>query len=272
MGKRFFSVPSGSLHYEVAGAGDPLILIHAGIADRRMWDNQMPAFSQRFLVVRYDLRGFGQSSDPAGDFAHYDDLLALADELAIDAAHIVAVSMAGAIALDFALAYPERVRSLILVATGPNGYDRWGEDIRRGWTEESEALTAGEMERAIEINLRMWVDGPRRAPDEVEPEVRARVQGMLEFNLPREEGEARDLEPPASGRLREIATPTLVIVGDLDQPDIIESSKMLAGEVPGARLTMMEGVAHLPNMEKPDEFNRLVLEFLASVPISSPPG
>ena len=98
------------------------------------------------------------------------------------------------------------VSALVLVATGPNGYDRWGDEIRQRWADEEAALEAGDMERAIEINLRMWVDGPARSPDEVSPRVRARVSEMLAHNLPREgEGEAQELEPPAAGRLGEIA-------------------------------------------------------------------
>jgi pimeloyl-ACP methyl ester carboxylesterase len=266
MAEGYVEVPGGRLFYEASGTGEPTILIHAGIADLRMWDEQAAALSQRFQVVRYDVRGFGRSSDPAGDFRHHDDLLAILDDMNIRAANLVSVSMAGSIAIDFTLEYPERVRALVLVATGPNGYDRWSDEIRRGWAEENEALAVADIERAIEVNLRMWVDGPRRQAHEVDASVRARVSEMLQLNLPREgEGEALDLEPMAIGRLGEIDKPTLVIVGDEDQPDIIESSRMLARQIRGAQMEEITGVAHLPNMEKAEEFNRLVLGFLASV-------
>jgi pimeloyl-ACP methyl ester carboxylesterase len=266
MPELFVNVPGGRIFCETVGRGEPLILIHAGIADSRMWEPQVDPLSQKHQAIRYDVRGFGRSSDPAGDFRHYEDLLAVVDKLDIRAASLVAVSMAGSIAIDFALAYPERVRALVLVATGPNGYDRWGDEIRRGWAEENEALAAADLERAVEINLRMWVDGPRREASEVDPAVRARVREMLELNLPRDgEGEALDLEPLAIGRLHEIDRPTLVIAGDKDQPDIIDSSRLLAREIRGARMEELAGVAHVPNMEKPEEFNRLVLDFLAGV-------
>jgi len=258
-------VPGGSLYFQQTAGGDPLVLIHAGIADLRMWDAQVGPFSERFQVIRYDVRGFGRSSDPAGDFFHHEDLLAVFDYLALARAIIVAVSMAGSIAIDFTLAHPERVERLVLVATGPNGYDRWGDEIRHGWSEEAEAIEAGDMERAIEINLRMWVDGPQRTPGQVDPTMRQRVHEMLELNLPRQgEGEALDLEPLAITRLDQIKAPTLVIVGDKDAPEIIDSSRLLAREIGGARIQEMAGVAHLPNMERPEEFNRLVLDFLAS--------
>jgi pimeloyl-ACP methyl ester carboxylesterase len=112
----------------------------------------------------------------------------------------------------------------------------------------------------------MWVDGPSRTPEQVDPAVRTRVREMLAHNLPREgEGEAHDLEPLAIGRLREINAPALVIVGDKDAPEIITSSRLLAAEIPDARFEMMAGVAHVPSMERPEEFNRLVIEFLDSV-------
>lgn len=248
-------VPGGTLYYEQTGEGDSLVLLHAGIADGRMWNDQIPEFSERYRAIRYDVRGFGRSSDPTGNFAHHEDLLALLDHLAVDRAHLLGVSMAGSIVLDFGLAHRERVESLVLVATGPNGYNRWGDEIRAGWREEEEALEGGDMERAIEINLRMWVDGPSRAPGDVDPTVRSRVREMLELNLPRQgEGEAQDLEPLAIGRLGEIRAPTMVIVGDMDQPDIIESSRLLAREIAGAELREMAGAAHLPNMERPQEF------------------
>lgn len=259
------TVSDGALHYEVLGDGPALVLVHAGIADCRMWDDQMAVFSASHRVVRYDVRNFGRSSIAAKDFAHHEDLRDLLKQLGIDRATILGVSMGGTLTIDFALGYPQMVSALVLVATGPNGYDRWGDEIKQGWADENAALDAGDMERAIEINLRMWIDGPSRASEEVDPGVRARVREMLAHNLPREgEGEAQDLDPLAAGRLGEIDVPTLVIVGEKDSPDIIASSRLLAEGIRGGRLEVVSGVAHVPNMERPEEFNRLVLEFLDS--------
>jgi 3-oxoadipate enol-lactonase len=266
MADGFAQVDGGELYYEVTGEGPVLVLVHAGIADSRMWDDQMPVFSATHRVVRYDVRNFGRSSIAEKDFAHYEDLHRLLRHLAVERTAMVGVSMGGTLTIDFALAYPETISALVLVGTGPNGYDRWGDEIKQGWAEENEALEAGDMERGIEVNLRMWVDGPARTPAEVNPEVRARVAEMLAHNLPREgEGEAQDVEPRAAGRLGEIDVPTLVLAGDKDSPDIIASSRLLADGIRGARLEVISGVAHVPNMERPEEFNRLVLEFLDSV-------
>ncbi|HEV8573578.1 MAG TPA: alpha/beta fold hydrolase [Dehalococcoidia bacterium] len=267
MTEGFAPVPDGSVYYEVIGGGPSLVLVHAGIADCRMWDGQMPLFSQSHRVVRYDVRGFGRSSDPAGDFAHHEDLFDLLKHLSVARATIIGVSMGGTLTIDFALAHPDLVSALVLVATGPNGYDRWGAEIKQGWAEETAALEARDIEGAIEINLRMWVDGPARSPAEVDPAVGARVREMLAHNLPREgEGEAQDLEPLAVGRLDEIDVLALVIVGDKDQPDIIASSGLLAERIQGARLEVIRDTAHVPNMERPEEFNRVVLQFLDTVP------
>ena len=263
MADGFAPVPNGSLYYEVNGDGPTLVLVHAGIADCRMWDDQVAAFSRSYQVVRYDVRNFGRSSIAQEDFAHYEDLHDLLDHLGVDRATVLGVSMGGTLTIDFVLAYPQIVSALVLVATGPNGYDRWGDEITKGWAEETAALEAGDMERAVEINLRMWVGGPSRSPEEVDSAVRSRVREMLAHNLPREgEGESQDLEPLAAERLGDIEVPALVIVGDKDAPDIIASSRLLASEIRGARLEIMSGVAHAPNMERPEEFNRIVLDFL----------
>jgi pimeloyl-ACP methyl ester carboxylesterase len=217
-------------------------------------------------VIRVDVRAFGESDVPTRDYALHDDLRAVLDAAGIERAGVVGVSMGGTIAIDFALAYPERISALVGVATGPNGYDRWSDEIRAKWNEEEAALDAGDVERAIEINLQMWVDGPRRKPDEVDADMRRRVSEMLAHNLPREgEGDSQDLEPSAIGRLAEIKVPTLVVIGDMDQPEMISASELLAAEIPGARKYVMAGVAHVPSMERPDEFNRVVLGFLDEV-------
>jgi pimeloyl-ACP methyl ester carboxylesterase len=266
MVERFIDVTGGRLYCDTVGEGEPLVLVHAGIADSRMWDPQVGPLSAQHQVIRYDIRGYGQSSDPTCEVAHHEDLLAVLDDLGVDRARLLGVSLGGIIVIDFALAHPERVRSLVLVATCPSGYDGWGGEIRQGWEEENAAMETGDFERATDVALRMWVSGPARSPDDVDPSVITRFREMAELNVPRQgEGGEIWVEPPAVGRLDEIDVPTLVIVGDKDQPDMIQSSRMLAREIRGARMKEMAGVAHLPNLEKPEEFNRLVVEFLRTV-------
>lgn len=263
----FLDIQGAPLYYEETAQGDPLLLLHAGIADSRMWDDQVLAFAQRYRVIRFDLRGFGRSSIPAGSFASYKDPALLLDALAIERAHVIGVSFGGKVALDFALAYPEKVTSLALVAPSVDGH-KAPPEVQQFNEEEEALLEKGDLEGATELNLRMWVDGPRRSPQQVDPSVRQRIREMQyhAFTIPiPETAEDIPLTPPAIMRLTELRMPTLLIVGDHDIPDKIELTKQLAAEIPQAQLAIIPGVAHVPNMEKPQEFNRIVLDFLAGL-------
>ncbi|HZU68136.1 MAG TPA: alpha/beta hydrolase [Ktedonobacteraceae bacterium] len=260
----FLDVQGAPLYYAVTGQGQPLLLIHAGIADSRMWDEQVPVFAPQYQVIRYDLRGFGKSQFPAGSFASYEDPAALLRYLHIEKAHVVGVSFGGKVAVDFALVHPEMVNSLVLVAPSIGGAP--SSEAVKGFNEEEEMhLERGDLEAATDLNVRFWVDGPRRTPDQVNPEVRRRVYEMQyhAFTVPiPAEAEEVVLEPPAIKRLAEIRVPTLIIVGDCDQPDKIALAQRLAAEIPQARLEIIKGAAHMVSMEQPEAFNRLVQDFL----------
>ena len=260
----FIEINGAPLFYEVAGEGFPLVLIHAGIADSRMWDEQFAAFAQRYRVVRYDWRGCGRSSIPAGLFAQHEELRELLQHLGIARTHILGLSYGSLIALDFTLAHPEMVEKLVLAAPGVRGDQPSAEQMQYNEAEER-ALEAGDLDGATEITLRTWVDGPRREPGEVDPTVRERVREMQRhaYEIPIPEGaDELGLEPPAAGRLSEVKAPTLIIVGDYDLQAKVEQARMMAAEIAGAQLVVFPGVAHMVHMEKPVEFNRAVLDFL----------
>ncbi len=171
--------------------------------------------------------------------------------------------MAGSIAIDFTLDSPAMVNALILVAPGVNGYDSdsvQSEEEKAMFQEIEAAFESDDLERAIELETRAWVDGPQRTPEQVDPQVRKRAYNMNLQNNRRAVGiewpATQKLAPPAFGRLSEIRVPTLLVIGD---GDVRETS------IPGARKAVMHGVAHLPNMERPAEFNQLVLDFLKTV-------
>ena len=263
----FLNVPGASLYYECAGQGHPLLLIHAGITDSRMWDEQFSVFAQRYRVIRYDVRGFGQTRLGPGTFANHEDVAALLDALGAQKAHIIGVSYGSAIALDFTLAHPDMVASLVMVAPDAGGVEP-SERIRRFIHEENALVEQGDIEGATELNLRLWVDGIHRSPEQVNPLVRQRVYDMQyhAFTIPTPDGmEEEEPQPPAITRLSEVRAPTLIIVGDLDLPEKLELTAQLASDIPGARQHIIAGAAHLPTMEQPDEFNRVVLDFLDSV-------
>jgi 3-oxoadipate enol-lactonase len=261
---------ASGIAYEVTGAGSPLILVHAGVADRRMWEPQWAAFQARHRVVRYDARGYGESLPPAGPWSQHGDLLSLMDELAMTRVHLVGASMGAGIAVEAALARPEAVASLVLVAPGGALLGAPSDDLRAVWREEIAALDGGDIAAAVEVNMRAWVDGPSRPIDAVDPAMRAFVAAMQwdAFELPEwdpDDAPETELSPPADARLAELDCWTLVIVGEADQPAIVDAANHLAGHVSGARLVSWPDVAHMVNLERPAEFERLVLDFVDSV-------
>src|SRR5258708_2423513 len=261
----FVEINGAPLYYEVAGEGHPLVLIHAGVADSRMWDEQFAAFAQHYRVVRYDWRGYGKSAVPAVPFALHEELAELLKHLGITRTHVIAISYGGKIALDFALAHPEMVEKLVLAVPSISGDQPSPETLHYNEAEEA-ALEAGDLDGATEITLQTWVDGPKRTPEEVDPTVRERVRVMQRqaYDIPFPEGaDGLELEPPAIGRLGEIKAPTLIIVGDYDLQPKVEQSRWLAGEIAGAQLVVFEAVAHMVNMEKPAQFNQQVFAFLS---------
>jgi pimeloyl-ACP methyl ester carboxylesterase len=256
------------LAYDLRGDGFPVVLVHAGVGDRRLWDAQAEVFAERYLVLRPDLRGFGESPLPGGPFSWVDDLRALLDHLGIDRAALVGNSMGGKVALDFTLAHQERVAALVLVGSALSGHVRWPESEARDEEEEA-LLDAGRMDEAVELNLRTWLDGEGREAADVTGDERARVAEMqrlaLEIAVPAFEASPPPepvgwVDPPAATRLGEVGVPTLVVVGSHEIEEFRSISDRLAAEIPGARKAVLPA-AHLVAFERPDEFNRLVLDF-----------
>ncbi|TMF48813.1 MAG: alpha/beta hydrolase [Chloroflexi bacterium] len=261
----FLQAQGAPLYYEVAGQGHPLLLIHAGIADSRMWDQQFDTFARQYRVIRFDLRGFGQSTVPAGAFANHEDPAALLAFLGIEKAHVVALSFGGKVALDFVLTYPEKVTSLVLVAPSVGGEEPSAE-IEQFAREEEALLEQGDLVAAAELNVRTWVVGPGRTTDQVDPAVRQRVYDMQyhAFTVPiPDTTEVISPEPQAITRLADIRVPALLMIGDYDLPTKQRQVERLAAEIPQAQSVVIPGAAHMVNMEQPEEFNRVVLDFLA---------
>lgn len=270
--KGFLEVPGGRLYYEVTGAGHPLVLIHAGVANLRMWDPQVPAFAERYRVICYDTRGWGRTEAEHVEFTNRADVLALLDHLDAPSAHVLGCSRAGSIALDFTLDSPSRVDSLTVVAGGVGGYEpelpaatkAAGEAM---WKASEEAWVAKDWTRLADLETAYWVDGPGQPTDRVDPALRAMVHDWIltTYQAEKEEGLPQPLHPPAAGRLATLSVPLLVVIGELDDPQTNASCRYLAAQVPGSRLEVMPGAAHMMNLERPAEFNRLVLDFLDGV-------
>ena len=253
-------------YYEVAGEGEPLVLVHAGIADRRMWDEQFEVFAQDYMVVRYDRRGFGRTAMAAGPFSHHLDLYELLRFLGVKRSILLGCSQGGKTVLDLALAHSEMADALVLVASALGGFAFPFEPPSQ-YAELEIAEEQGDIARVNELELQIWVDGQHRTPQQVDREMRELVREMnlIALLAPSDPGSEQSLDPPAVNRLDEIRVPTLVIVGDLDTPKTLAAADLLAQQITGARKVVINGTAHLPNMEQPEEFNRRVLSFLKNL-------
>jgi len=253
------------IHYRREGAGFPILMLHAGVADSRMWQPQVDEFAKQFDVIRPDMRGFGDSELLAGPWTPRDDLLGLMDELRLKPAHLVGCSMGGSLAIDFAIDHPERVSKLVLVGAGVSGAHQ---DPRHEglYAEVMAADERGDMNAVNELEMYLWLDGPYRPRGYVAQPLRELFLDMNGKNLNADWAKSpmQHLEPPAAKRLDEITAATLVIIGDADLEPTRETADLLASSIRGARKAVIHDAAHLPNLEHPDEFNRLVLDFLRS--------
>jgi 3-oxoadipate enol-lactonase len=224
------------LYAEVAGQGSTVVLVHAGICDSRMWDPQWDAFPAAHQTVRYDLRGFGRSPLPPQPYSHGRDLIALLQQLRIQQATLVGASLGGRVALEVAVAHPQLVDALVLVDAALPGVT-WSQELRAFWAEEDAALERGDLDAAVEVNLRMWVDGPRRPPTTVDAAVREHVRQMqrraFQLQLPVwEDAEEELLVSDLERRLSEVRAPALVLVGEEDVSDFHQIAAQLSAGDP----------------------------------------
>jgi 3-oxoadipate enol-lactonase len=255
----FAPVDGGKLYYEVAGEGPAVVLVHPGLWDSRAWDEQFGVFAQAHTVVRYDMRGYGRSDRPVGPFSFTDDLRALLEFLGIATAAIVGCSIGGGVAIEFALEHPQMVSALVLVAAGVDGFESDAMDWDAIGAPISAAVRAGDLERAVDLELEIW------APLGVTDPVGRRIREIAQDNrheLQVDWSLAASLDPKPAERLDEIGVPTLVILGADDAVEMAEIGDVLLSGISGARKVVIDGADHVVNMRQPEEFNRLVLGFL----------
>lgn len=261
--------PAG-IAYDRAGPREdlPVVLIHAGIADRRMWDPQWSALTAERDAVRLDLRGFGGSTErPPGALSPVDDVIDTLAALGISRGHLVGASFGAGVAVEVALTYPEQVGSLLLSAPGGSLIAEVTPDLQASFDAERSALARDDLDGAVDANLAWWVDGPHRDVGDVDPAVRDLVGQMQRraFELTADWGavEETELDPPALERLGEIQAPTLILVGALDLDAIQDTARRVTDGIPNARRVDWPDTAHLPSMEHPDDFFALLRSWLA---------
>lgn len=257
----FAPIAKGRLYFEIAGEGDPLILIHAFSFDMHMWDDQFLPLSENFQVIRYDLRGFGRSSNPQiASYSHAKDLQQLMDYLNIRIAHVIGLSRGGRVAVDFALTFQERINKLILANCLPPGFPRQQEQAAKLNTLREIASKSG-----IQAAITEWLNNPifdrmRSKPSAYEhmDKIIKRYSGWHWLNCDPEFEE----NPYAVNEIGRIKVPVLVISGDKDVQDFKNGTVFLSQNIPNAKYAIISGAGHMTNMEMPNVFNGIVLGFL----------
>jgi pimeloyl-ACP methyl ester carboxylesterase len=258
-------VENGELYYEVTGEGPAVLLIHAGVADHRMWEPQIEPFSGDHKVIVYDTRGFGLSRSEDATFSNRDDIRDLLHYLGVDRATLVGNSRGGIFAVDTALEYPEIVSGVVWVCGGISGFNKEPTEAEMACFDRMEPLEEAKDWTALtDLEVQFWGNGVGQPEDRAPADVREKMRTMIYETYAQEkiEGRPRAVERPAADRLGELRVPVLVIVGDLDARGTQASAEKLAADAPNVRKVVFHNVAHMASMEKPQEFNKLVLDFL----------
>jgi pimeloyl-ACP methyl ester carboxylesterase len=254
-----------ALYYEAEGTGPPVVLIHGHTLNLRMWDAQVPVLARDHRVIRYDVRGHGRSDSPPTGYGYpiyAEDLAALLNYIGVDAAALIGFSAGAAIALEFALRYPDRASGLVLAGSVVEGY-RFSDSWNQFWVPFREVMRTVGPRTAIEG---LWLDHPmfstlRRSP--------AKFHQFRDMVLTYEGGEYLAREPTRLQRswrqverLGEIRVPALVVVGEQDVPDLQGVADHLAGALPAAQKKVIAGSGHMITLERPGPFNAAIREFL----------
>jgi len=265
----FATVEKAKIYYETTGGGTPFVMIHAGVADSRQWNNEFAFFASDYQVVRYDMRGYGKSEPVDGEFSHMSDLISVLETLEVNEPMILmGCSMGGGLVMDFALTHPSRVKALIMVGSGPSGLEL---DVPTPdkFSEAEKAYEAGDLDLVAELETQIWFDGMGRIPEQVNPAMRKLAYEMNRIALSHEAKELGkrlpNTEMMAFDRLGNLNIPVLVIVGAHDVPYIRAAADYMNDNIPNVQKVQIADAAHLPNMDHPDEFQEFVENFLKSL-------
>ncbi len=258
----YIEINDSKIYYEVYGKGEPILLIHAGLTDSRMWDYQIDDLSQRFKVIRFDQRGFGKSSVPEKKYNPIKDIITLMDSCQIYKANIVGISLGALQAIDLAIEFPERVKTLIISGAS---FPDWQlpQDVLEKHIEFTQHVMENGPDSAIK---RMLTDSfwSKTLPDKKYKEGRQLFEQILQenkesFNV---DWQLRELPIGLVNRLEQISCPTLMFRPENDMPSIIPIADTIAKKISNIKIVEIKDVSHLLNMEKPEEFNKTIIEFI----------
>lgn len=260
-------VPGGSLYVIDEGAGPPVVLLHAGIADHRSWNEMVPLLNAAgYRTIRYDQRGAGRTTTEDVSFSRVADLLAVLDARMVGLAVLVGNSMGGVLAFDAAIQAPDRVVAIVGVAAGLGGFDGGNTPKELALFKEMEGLEAQDPvdpAAVADVDIRVWVDGPGQPPTRVAAAIRDLVREMDQFDPSRPQGKPIRLDPPASERLAELRCPILAVAGVIDVSEVAVTALHLEANAPNARALVWPDVAHMIGMEQPARLTDAIVEFLA---------
>jgi pimeloyl-ACP methyl ester carboxylesterase len=256
-------------HIESAGEGRAVLFIHAGVADSRMWEDQLREFASTNHVIAFDKRGFGKTPWRPGPYSDTDDSVAVLDRLGVESAVIVGCSMGAATAMNLAIEYPARVDGVVLVGGFPRGWtpEEGFEEVPLE-EEADRAEKEGDFDRVVEIDLEMWLVGYGRSGEDIDSELKEIFADMDRIRVPTE-AERNEYQTGFERRLNdhldEIGVPALVIVGAHDEKDLRKAADYLADRLSDRPAVTIENAAHLPSLEQPEAFNTVLRDFLGSI-------
>jgi pimeloyl-ACP methyl ester carboxylesterase len=259
--KKYIDIGDAYVYYEMAGQGEPVILIHAYSVDCRMWDPQYAELAKHYKVVRYDLRGYGNTDKPAEGqrYLHAEDLHRLMYFLGIPKAHLVGLSMGASVAVDFLTLYPKEVLSVTVAAGG----------IRNSWGPIDPNAAEFIKKQGIEAYKKQWLGnvldmcGPHKT--EIQPKLQQMINDWSAWQVLHTES-FQQINPPVAVQLKDKQpdVPVLILIGKMDLEPSIMSGENLSNILPKAQKKYLSAAGHFSNMEVPDEFNKALIDFLAS--------
>ncbi len=263
----FFASADGDIAYLDAGQGDLVVLLHSGYVDHRVFEAQIPALAAEYRVIAVDIRGHGFTANATEPFRWADDLAGLLRHLDAGPAALVGVSMGGAVAADTVIEYPELVRGVVLGGCSVSDFEYTDPRTLEAVSESARLLHSGDIEGWMKVFLQ-GVAGPNRTTDEVDPAILERLSELALHTISKHTPGERNWHVPMTDtwvRVPKIDVPVLTLNGALDSPDLLADAERFARTVRNGRSVLIEGTGHYPMMEKPEEFNAIVLDFLRSL-------
>jgi 3-oxoadipate enol-lactonase len=251
-------VEGGKIYYEECGTGDQaVLLVHDGVVHSAVWDDVWPVFCKNFHTIRYDRRGYGRSPVATGWYNETDDMFALLRRLKIRNTMLVGSSHGGELSIEFTLEHPNLVKQLVLVGAVVHGYPYSYHFLNRGqatWGPAQKGNLVAGIKSIADDKYLTAADHPA-ARQRIRDLLTAAPQDFAHSDM------ARSV-PSSLPRLNEIRVPTLILVGDADIPDVHAHAGAIETGIPNSRRIVIPDTGHLMYLEKPEEFTRIVIDFL----------